>query len=49
MTSGTHWDNEKGADMEGAAAASAFDTYLNASKVRLNIYIFSILSIFSLM
>jgi len=32
-TSGTHWDNKKGANIEGDAAANTWMTYLNAAKV----------------
>ncbi|KIM72681.1 hypothetical protein PILCRDRAFT_15911 [Piloderma croceum F 1598] len=31
-TSGMHWDNTRGANIEGEAATSAFDNYINASK-----------------
>lgn len=32
-TSGTHWDNTKGANIEGEAALSAWNNYINASSV----------------
>lgn len=35
-TSGTHWDNDGGANILGQAAQSSWDNYLNASKVQFN-------------
>ncbi|KAF8811320.1 hypothetical protein BYT27DRAFT_7090095, partial [Phlegmacium glaucopus] len=32
-TSGTHWDGQKGANIEGDAAVSAWNNYINASKL----------------
>jgi hypothetical protein len=36
-TSGTHWDNVNGAGIDGSAASSAWDNYIKASKVCLEI------------
>ena len=36
-TSGTHWDNVNGAGIEGAAVLSAWNNYINVSKVCLEI------------
>jgi hypothetical protein len=32
-TSGTHWDNVNGANIDGEAALSAWNNYINASPV----------------
>ena len=32
-SSGMHWDNEHGANIDGVAADSTFNNYVNASKV----------------
>ncbi|KAF8802644.1 hypothetical protein BYT27DRAFT_7056616, partial [Phlegmacium glaucopus] len=32
-TSGTHWDNNNGASIDGEAASSAWNNYINASKI----------------
>ena len=46
-TSGTYWDNDESANIEGEAAVAAFENYMNTSKVCLHIplHIFNLINL----